>query len=58
MVSFYNISNIFITSSLRSIVECKKVSDKYRISKWVLIKASIKDILIKSWAAGPFKVQW
>ena len=50
---------MFIFSSLRSIVESKKVSDKHRISKsWVLIKASIKGALIKSWAARPFKFQW
>ena len=50
---------MFILSSLRSIVESKKVSDKHRISKlWVLTKASIKGTLIKSWAARPFKFQW
>ena len=50
---------MFVFSSLRSIVESKKVSDKHRISKsWVLIKASIKGALIKSWAARPFKFQW
>ena len=32
--------------------ESKKVPDKHRISKvWVLIKASIKGTLIKSWFA-------
>ena len=49
---------MFVFSSLRSIVESKKVSDKHRISKlWVLIKTSVKGTLIKSWAARPFKFQ-
>ena len=50
---------MFIFSSLKSIAESKKVSDKHRISKlWVLVKASIKGTLIKSWAGRPFKFQW
>ena len=50
---------LFTFSSLKSIVESKKVSDKHRISKlWVLTKASIKGTLIKSWAARPFNLQW
>ena len=43
-------------SSLKSIVESKKVSDKHKLSKlWVLMKAFIKGTLINSWAARPFK---
>ena len=50
---------MFIFSSLRSMDESKKISDKHRISKlWVLVKASIKGTLVKSWAARPFKFQW
>ena len=50
---------MFTFPSLRSIVKSEKVSDKHRIAKlWILIKASIKGTLIKSWAARPFKFQW
>ena len=50
---------MFIFPSLISIVKSKKGSGKHRRSKlWVLIKASVKGILIKSWAARPFKFQW
>ena len=51
--------SVFIFPLLQCIVESKKVSEKHRKSKlWVLLKASIKGALIKSWDAWPFTSQW
>ena len=50
--------SMFIFALLRSTVESKKTLEKHQISKlWVLIKASIKDTLIKSWATRSFMFQ-
>ena len=46
-------------SSLLSMVESKKVSDRQTMSKLlVVIKASTNGTLIKSWTASLFKFQW
>ena len=50
---------ICMFTSSSSMVESKKVSDRYTMSKLlVVVKAYINGTLINSWAASPFKFQW